>query len=179
MSRADALFLQNCRDILDHGVWDTDLPVRPHWEDGTPAHTVKKFGIVNRYDLQEEFPILTLRRTYWKTAVDELLWIWQKKSNNIHDLNGHIWDEWADPDGSIGKAYGYQLSIKHQYPEGEMDQVDRVLYDLKHNPASRRIRTSTPRGRGPGGTGCCTPGSPPPPPAASSPVSTTTRISMR
>ena len=96
MSRADALFLQNCRDILDHGVWDTDLPVRPHWEDGTPAHTVKKFGIVNRYDLQEEFPILTLRRTYWKTAVDELLWIWQKKSNNIHDLNGHIWDEWAD-----------------------------------------------------------------------------------
>ena len=142
MSRADALFLQNCRDILDHGVWDTDLPVRPHWEDGTPAHTVKKFGIVNRYDLQEEFPILTLRRTYWKTAVDELLWIWQKKSNNIHDLNGHIWDEWADPDGSIGKAYGYQLSIKHQYPEGEMDQVDRVLYDLKHNPASRRILTS-------------------------------------
>ena len=130
MSRADALFLQNCRDILDHGVWDTDLPVRPHWEDGTPAHTVKKFGIVNRYDLQEEFPILTLRRTYWKTAVDELLWIWQKKSNNIHDLNGHIWDEWADPDGSIGKAYGYQLSIKHQYPEGEMDQVDRVLYDF-------------------------------------------------
>ena len=142
MSRADALFIQNCRDILDHGVWDTDQAVRPHWEDGTPAHTVKKFGIVNRYDLQEEFPILTLRRTYWKTAVDELLWIWQKKSNNIHDLNGHIWDEWADADGSIGKAYGYQLGIKHQYPEGEMDQVDRVLYDLKHNPASRRILTS-------------------------------------
>ena len=142
MSRADMLFLQNCRDILDHGVWDTDQPVRPHWEDGTPAHTVKKFGIVNRYNLQEEFPILTLRRTYWKTAVDELLWIWQKKSNNIHDLNGHIWDEWADADGSIGKAYGYQLGIKHQYPEGEMDQVDRVLYDLKHNPASRRILTS-------------------------------------
>ena len=142
MSRADALFLQNCRDILDHGVWDTDLPVRPHWEDGTPAHTVKKFGIVNRYDLQEEFPILTLRRTYWKTAVDELLWIWQKKSNNIHDLNGHIWDEWADPDGSIGKAYGYQLAVKHQYPEGEMDQVDRVIYDLKNNPYSRRIMTN-------------------------------------
>ena len=142
MSRADALFLQNCRDILDHGVWDTDQAVRPRWEDGTPAHTVKKFGIVNRYDLREEFPILTLRRTYWKTAVDELLWIWQKKSNNIHDLNGHIWDEWADADGSIGKAYGYQLGIKHQYPEGEMDQVDRVLYDLKHNPASRRILTS-------------------------------------
>ena len=142
MSRADALFIQNCRDILDHGVWDTDQAVRPRWEDGTPAHTVKKFGIVNRYDLQEEFPILTLRRTYWKTAVDELLWIWQKKSNNIHDLKGHIWDQWADADGSIGKAYGYQLSIKHQYPEGEMDQVDRVLYDLKHNPASRRILTS-------------------------------------
>ena len=142
MSRADMLFLQNCRDILDHGVWDTDQPVRPHWEDGTPAHTVKKFGIVNRYNLQEEFPILTLRRTYWKTAVDELLWIWQKKSNNIHDLNGHIWDEWADADGSIGKAYGYQLGIKHQYPEGEMDQVDRVLYDLKHSPASRRILTN-------------------------------------
>ena len=139
MSRADALFLQNCRDILDHGVWDTDLPVRPHWEDGTPAHTVKKFGIVNRYDLQEEFPILTLRRTYWKTAVDELLWIWQKKSNNIHDLNGHIWDEWADPDGSIGKAYGYQLGVKHHYPQGDMDQVDKILWDLKHDPASRRI----------------------------------------
>ena len=142
MSRADALFLQNCRDILDHGVWDTDLPVRPHWEDGTPAHTVKKFGIVNRYDLQEEFPILTLRRTYWKTAVDELLWIWQKKSNNIHDLHSHIWDSWADEDGSIGKAYGYQLGVKHQYKEGMMDQVDRVLYDLKNNPYSRRIMTN-------------------------------------
>ena len=142
MSRADAIFLSNCREILDHGVWDTDLPVRPRWEDGTPAHTVKKFGLVNRYDLQEEFPILTLRRTYWKTAVDELLWIWQKKSNNIHDLNGHIWDEWADESGSIGKAYGYQLGIKHHYPEGDFDQVDRVLYDLKHNPASRRILTN-------------------------------------
>ena len=142
MSRADEIFLQNCRDILDHGVWDTDQTVRPHWEDGTPAHTVKKFGIVNRYNLQEEFPILTLRRTYWKTAVDELLWIWQKKSNNIHDLNGHIWDQWADETGSIGKAYGYQLGVKHHYPEGDMDQVDRVLYDLKHNPASRRILTN-------------------------------------
>ena len=142
MSRADALFIQNCRDILDHGVWDTDQNVRPRWEDGTPAHTVKKFGIVNRYDLREEFPILTLRRTYWKTAVDELLWIWQKKSNNIRDLNSHIWDAWADESGSIGKAYGYQLGVKHVYPEGEMDQVDRVLYDLKHNPVSRRILTS-------------------------------------
>ena len=142
MSRADALFIRNCRDILDHGVWDTALDVRPRWEDGSPAHTVKKFGIVNRYDLREEFPILTLRRTYWKTAVDELLWIWQKKSNNIHDLNGHIWDQWADETGSIGKAYGYQLGVKHHYPEGDMDQVDRVLYDLKHNPASRRILTN-------------------------------------
>ena len=142
MSRADELFLQNCREILSTGVWDTDLPVRPRWEDGTPAHTIKKFGIVNRYDLRSEFPILTLRRTYWKTAVDELLWIWQKKSNNIHDLNARIWDQWADESGSIGKAYGYQLGVKHVYPEGEMDQVDRVLYDLKHNPASRRILTS-------------------------------------
>ena len=142
MSRADELFLQNCREILSTGVWDTDLPVRPRWEDGTPAHTIKKFGIVNRYDLRSEFPILTLRRTYWKTAVDELLWIWQKKSNNIRDLNAKIWDQWADETGSIGKAYGYQLAVKHIYPEGEMDQVDRVLYDLKHNPASRRIMTN-------------------------------------
>ena len=141
MSQADALFIRTCREILDTGVWDTDQNVRPHWDDGTPAHTIKKFGIVNRYNLQEEFPILTLRRTYWKTAVDELLWIWQKKSNNVHDLNAHIWDQWADETGSIGKAYGYQLGIKHVYPEGEMDQVDRVLYDLKHNPASRRIMT--------------------------------------
>ena len=142
MSRADELFIQNCRDILENGVWDTDREVRPHWEDGTPAHTVKKFGIVNRYDLQAEFPILTIRRTYWKTAVKELLWIWQKKSNNIHDLDAKIWDQWADEIGSIGKAYGYQLGVKHHYPEGDFDQVDRVLYDLKHNPASRRILTN-------------------------------------
>ena len=142
MSRADEIFQQNCRDILENGVWDTDQNVRPHWEDGTPAHTVKKFGIVNRYDLKAEFPILTIRRTYFKTCIDELLWIWQQKSNNIHDLRGHIWDSWADENGSIGKAYGYQLAVKHRYPEGEMDQVDRVLYDLKHNPASRRILTN-------------------------------------
>ena len=142
MSRADEIFKENCREILTHGVWDTDLKVRPHWEDGTPAHTVKKFGIVNRYNLQEEFPILTLRRTYMKTSIDELLWIWQQKSNNIKDLRGHIWDSWADENGSIGKAYGYQLGVKHHYPEGDMDQVDRVLYDLKHNPASRRILTN-------------------------------------
>jgi len=142
MSRADQLFIENCREILTSGVWDTDREVRPRWEDGSPAHTVKKFGIVNRYDLREEFPLLTLRRTYWKTAVKELLWIWQKKSNNIHDLDAHIWDQWADPDGSIGKAYGYQLGVKHHYREGDMDQVDRVLFDLRHNPASRRILTN-------------------------------------
>jgi len=142
MSRADQLFIENCREILTNGVWDTDREVRPRWEDGSPAHTIKKFGIVNRYDLREEFPLLTLRRTYWKTAVKELLWIWQKKSNNIHDLDAHIWDQWADADGSIGKAYGYQLGVKHRYREGDMDQVDRVLYDLKHNPASRRILTN-------------------------------------
>lgn len=142
MSYADQVFRANCLDILQNGVRDDDLTVRPHWEDGTPAHTIKKFGLVNRYDLQKEFPILTLRRTYLKSAVDELLWIWQKKSNNVHDLSSHIWDAWADETGSIGKAYGYQLAVKHQYPEGEMDQVDRVLYDLKHNPASRRILTN-------------------------------------
>ena len=142
MSYADERFIQNCRDILTNGVWDTELEVRPHWDDGAPAHTVKKFGIINRYDLREEFPILTLRRTYFKTCIDELLWIWQQKSNNIHDLRGHIWDSWADGTGSIGKAYGYQLAVKHRYPEGEFDQVDRVLYDLKHNPASRRILTN-------------------------------------
>ncbi|BDF66697.1 thymidylate synthase 1 [Oscillospiraceae bacterium] len=142
MSRADQLFLQNCRDILSHGVWDTDLPVRPKWTDGTPAHTVKLFGVVNRYDLREEFPILTVRRQYLKSAVDELLWIWQKKSNDIHQLSSHVWDAWADEKGSIGKAYGYQLGVKHRYPEGEMDQVDRVLWSLKNDPASRRILTS-------------------------------------
>ena len=142
MSRADAIFISNCKDILENGVWDTDLKVRPRWDDGESAHTVKKFGIVNRYDLSEEFPILTVRRTYWKSAIDELLWIWQKKSNNVHDLKSHVWDAWADETGSIGKAYGYQLGVKHRYPEGEMDQVDRVLFDLKHNPASRRIMTN-------------------------------------
>ena len=142
MAYADQIFRQTCLDILDNGVRDDNLTVRPHWEDGAPAHTIKKFGVVNRYDLQKEFPILTLRRTYWKSAVDELLWIWQKKSNNVHDLASHIWDAWADENGSIGKAYGYQLGVKHHYKEGDMDQVDRVLYDLKHNPASRRILTN-------------------------------------
>lgn len=142
MSYADDIFIQNCKDILENGVWDTALNVRPRWEDGTPAHTVKKFGIVNRYDLQKEFPVLTIKRTYYRSAIDELLWIWQKKSNNVKDLASHVWDAWADETGSIGKAYGYQLGVKHHYPEGDMDQVDKVLYDLKHNPASRRIMTN-------------------------------------
>ena len=142
MSRADEIFIQNCRDILDHGIWDTDREVRPRWDDGAPAHTIKKFGIVNRYNLAEEFPILTLRRTYWKSAIDELLWIWQQKSNNVHDLRTRVWDAWADENGSIGKAYGYQLGVRHHYPEGDMDQVDKVLWDLRHNPASRRIMTN-------------------------------------
>ena len=142
MSYADKVFVENCKDIMNNGVWDTDREVRPRWLDGTPAHTVKKFCIVNRYDLTKEFPIMTVRKTAFKSAVDELLWIWQKKSNNVNELNSHIWDSWADESGSIGKAYGYQLGVKHKYKEGEFDQVDRVLYDLKHNPASRRILTN-------------------------------------
>jgi len=139
MSRADEIFIQNCKDILTKGIWDTDREVRPRWEDGAPAHTVKLFGVVNRYDLREEFPILTVRKQFIKSAVDELLWIWQKKSNRIAELNSHVWDAWADENGTIGKAYGYQLSVKHRYPQGEMDQVDKVLWDLKNDPASRRI----------------------------------------
>lgn len=142
MSYADKVFIENVTDIMENGVWDTDLDVRPRWEDGTPAHTVKKFCIVNRYDLSKEFPILTIRRTFIKSAAQELLWIWQKKSNNIKDLESHIWDQWADENGSIGKAYGYQLGVKHKYKEGMFDQVDRVLYDLKYNKASRRIITN-------------------------------------
>lgn len=142
MSRTDALFIQNCKQILSQGISSEGQPVRPRWEDGTPAHTHKVFGLVNRYDLQEEFPILTLRKTPFKNAVNELLWIWQKKSNRICDLKSHVWDSWAGPDGTIGKAYGYQLGVKHQYPEGEMDQVDRVLYQLRHDPNSRRILTN-------------------------------------
>ncbi len=142
MSYADMIFIQNCKDILTNGFWDTDYDVRPKWSDGTPAHTIKRFGIVNRYDLSKEFPILTLRRTAFKSAIDEILWIWQKKSNNISDLNSHIWDAWADENGTIGKAYGYQLGIKHEYAEGMFDQVDRILYDLKNNPLSRRIMSN-------------------------------------
>ncbi len=142
MSNADQIFINMCKDVLENGVSTEGEKVRPHWEDGTAAYTIKKFGVVNRYDLQKEFPVLTLRKTYVKSATDELLWIWQKKSNNVNDLHSHIWDSWADKDGSIGKAYGYQLGVKHQYKEGFMDQVDRVIYDLKHNPYSRRIMTN-------------------------------------
>jgi len=142
MSYADTLFIQMCKDIIENGYSTEGEKVRPIWEDGTPAYTIKQFGIVNRYDLTKEFPALTLRKTYIKSAIDEILWIWQKKSNNVNELRSHIWDEWADDNGSIGKAYGYQLSVKHQYKEGEMDQVDRVLYDLTHNPYSRRIMTN-------------------------------------
>lgn len=142
MSKADKLFVSMCRDILDNGTDTQGEKVRPHWPDGKPAYTIKKFGVVNRYNLQEEFPAMTLRKTAIKTAIKEILWIWQQKSNNIHDLDAHIWDEWADPDGSIGKAYGYQLGVKHQYKEGEFDQVDRLLYDLKHSPFSRRMLTN-------------------------------------
>lgn len=139
MSLADKIFIENCKDILQNGFWDTELDVRPKWEDGTLAHTVKKFAMINRYDLQGEFPILTIRKTNFQAAIDEILWIWQKKSNNIKDLNSKIWDSWADETGSIGKAYGYQLAQKHQYKEGSFDQVDRLLFDLKNSPQSRRI----------------------------------------
>lgn len=143
MSLADITFIENIKDILNNGFWDTDYDVRPKWaDDGQKAHTIKKFCIVNRYDLSKEFPALTLRKTNFKAAVDEILWIWQKKSNNVNDLNSKIWDAWADETGSIGAAYGYQLGIKHKYSEGEFDQVDRVLYDLKNNPLSRRIMTN-------------------------------------
>ncbi|MBQ7957471.1 MAG: thymidylate synthase [Clostridia bacterium] len=142
MSYADKVFVENIKDILENGYSDEELNVRPKWEDGTPAHTIKKFCMVNRYDLSKEFPIITVRKTFFKSCIKELLWIWQKKSNKISELDSHIWDSWADENGTIGKAYGYQLGVKHKYPEGEFDQVDRVLYDLKHNPASRRIMTN-------------------------------------
>lgn len=142
MSYADEVFIKMCRDIIDNGIDTTGEKVRPHWPDGEAAYTIKRFGVVNRYDLSKEFPALTLRKTAIKSATDELLWIWQKKSNNINELKSHIWDEWADETGSIGKAYGYQLAQKHEYKEGMFDQVDRVIYDLKNNPYSRRILTN-------------------------------------
>lgn len=141
MSQADDLFIRMCRDIIENGTSTEGQKVRPHWEDGTPAYTIKQFGVVNRYDLRKEFPAITLRRTALKTCMDEILWIYQKKSNNIHDLHSHIWDAWADDNGSIGRAYGYQIGTVSKYPEGEFDQMDRVLYDLEHNPFSRRIMT--------------------------------------
>lgn len=143
MSQADKIFINMCNDILTNGIDTKGEKVRPHWEDGTQAYTIKKFGVINRYDLSKEFPALTLRKTGLKNCVDEILWIYQKKSNNINDLNSHIWDSWADDNGTIGKAYGYQIGVKTKYKEGVMDQMDRVLYDLKNNPFSRRIITNT------------------------------------
>lgn len=142
MSIADKIFIENCADIIENGFSTENEKIRPKWEDGTFAYTIKKFGVVNRYDLSKEFPITTLRYTNWKAAIDEILWIWQKKSNKVSELNSHIWDEWVGEDGTIGKAYGYQLGVKHKYKEGEFDQVDRVLFDLKNNPYSRRIMTN-------------------------------------
>ena len=142
MSKADALFVNMCRDILDNGFSSEGQKVRARWEDGTPAHTIKQFGVVNRYNLQEEFPALTLRPTYIKNAVDEMLWIWQKKSNRVSELSSGIWDEWADEQGTIGKAYGYQLGVKYKFAQGEMDQVDNVIWQLKNTPYSRRIMTN-------------------------------------
>lgn len=142
MSKVDNIFINNCRYILEHGISTVGHTVRPHWPDGTPAHTLKTFALVNRYDLSEEFPLLTLRKINFKAALDEMLWIWQRKSNKIADLNSKIWDSWAGEDGTIGKAYGYQLGVKHHYPEGDMDQVDRVLYLLRNDPYSRRIITN-------------------------------------
>ncbi|MCL2572949.1 MAG: thymidylate synthase [Defluviitaleaceae bacterium] len=142
MAYADKVFIENCKDILENGSWDTGQNVRTVWEDGTKAHTIKQFGIVNRYDLSKEFPALTLRRLFFKNCIDEMLWIWQKKSNRVSELKSRIWDAWADEGGTIGKAYGYQLGIKHRYADGDYDQVDRLLLDLKNNPASRRMITS-------------------------------------
>lgn len=142
MSYADQVFIQTCQDILSKGVWDTDRPSVLAGRTVPPAHTIKLFGVVNRYDLRKEFPIITVRKQFLKSAVDELLWIWQKKSNDVHQLSSHIWDAWADENGTIGKAYGYQLGVKHHYPQGDMDQVDKVLWDLKHDPGSRRILTN-------------------------------------
>ena len=142
MSKADVLFVNMCKKILEEGFSTEGATVRARWEDGSPAYTIKTFGVVNRYDLSQEFPALTLRRTAIKSAMDEVLWIWQRKSNNIHDLKPHIWDEWADPDGSIGKAYGYQMAKKYKFAQGEMDQVDNVIWQLKNQPQSRRILTN-------------------------------------
>ncbi len=142
MSKADDIFVEMCEDILDRGTTTEGQKVRPHWEDGTAAYTIKRFGVCNRYDLREEFPALTLRRTALKSCMDEVLWIYQRKSNNVHDLKPHIWDEWADETGSIGKAYGYQVGQVSHYADGDFDQMDRVLKDLREAPYSRRIMTN-------------------------------------
>ena len=184
MSKCDAYFIDMCTEILEQGITTEGEKVRPHWEDGSPAYTIKKFGQITEYDLKTEPPVLTLRRVPVKSAIDELLWIWQKKSNNIHALNSRIWDAWADEEGSIGKAYGYQLAQKYRcrdvsreglsaafpgyvfreeqteavevFRDSEtgrvaavrkngrwhMDQVDKVIYDLKNTPYSRRILTT-------------------------------------
>ena len=166
MSYADKVFKENLRSIIEEGTSTEGQKVRPHWEDGTPAYTIKQFGISNTYDLRKEFPAITVRKTALKSCMDEILWIYQKKSNNIHDLNSHIWDQWADKDGSIGKAYGYQvgkrflhhrsneLPLSEVYPSviaqsrlGEkykiyLDQMDGALYDLRNTPFSRRIMIS-------------------------------------
>lgn len=142
MSKADEIFRAMCSDIIENGTTTEGQKVRPRWPDGEPAYTIKRFGICNRYDLREEFPALTLRRTALKSCMDEILWIYQKKSNNIHDLKPHIWDAWADESGSIGRAYGYQVGKVSHYADGDYDQMDRVLKDLKETPFSRRIITN-------------------------------------
>jgi thymidylate synthase len=142
MSLADKIFKDMCNDILENGTDTKGELVRPHWEDGTSAYTIKKFGVVNKYDLRKEFPAITLRKTGLKSCMDEILWIYQKKSNNINDLNSHIWDQWADENGSIGTAYGYVIGEKFEYKGEMIDQMDYVLKQLKENPYSRRIMTN-------------------------------------
>ena len=141
MSYADTLFKQEINEILTNGFNDKDYPVRPKWPDGTPAHTIKTFCAVRRYDLSKEFPILTLRQQAFKGVVRELLWMWQKKSNVVDELgpSASIWRAWEWPDGTIGKTYGYQLGKKSDYGYGEFDQVDNLLYLLKNKPMDRRM----------------------------------------
>lgn len=137
----DDIFIKMVNDILENGSFNFNEKARAKWEDGTKAQTIKKFGIINRYDLSKEFPIQTQRPVNFKMAIDEILWIWQKKSNKIEELNSKIWNRWAK-NGNIGKAYGYQMSIKHKYNEGWFDQVDRIIYLLKNDSQSRRMITN-------------------------------------
>ena len=142
MSYADKLFIDMCSDIIENGYSTEGEKVRPKWPDGTYAYTIKKFGVVNRYDLSKEFPAITLRKTYIRSAIDEILWIWQKKSNNVHDLSSHIWDEWADENGNLGPVYGKQWRA-WPTPDGRhIDQITTVLNQLKNDPDSRRIIVS-------------------------------------